>query len=186
MLGNLYYISLYRASIRFKAVSSTCSHTYVPYVTAKVFTQSLLLDSFKVFLFTSLVSSWVLLQFVVLQAFYPIVLIVSYKLGVHFHLQLCLFRCRTLLAGLYLFTCYALRCQLAFRNLISYLGISIQRIKLIRIHRFCPILYKKFLFYKAKSSATLFLRRSEKFRSKPPHSGIWTSIMKRSWLSHKP
>ena len=63
MLGNLYYISLYRASIRFKAVSSTCSYAYVPYVITEVFTQALLLDSLKVFLFTSLVSSRVFLQF---------------------------------------------------------------------------------------------------------------------------
>nr|DAU23958.1 MAG TPA: hypothetical protein [Caudoviricetes sp.] len=60
-------------------------------------------------------------NFVTHKAFYPYVLIVSYKFGVHFQPK----GCRALLEGLYLFTLYALRCSLAFRNLKTYLGISI-------------------------------------------------------------
>nr|DAW77221.1 MAG TPA: hypothetical protein [Caudoviricetes sp.] len=49
-----------------KPVSSACSYTYIPYIIAKVFTQTLLVDSLKVFLFASLVPSRVFLQFVIL------------------------------------------------------------------------------------------------------------------------
>lgn len=44
-----------------------------------------------------------------------------HKLGVHFHYVM--LKCWTLLAGLYLFTYYALRYYTALRNLYSYLGI---------------------------------------------------------------
>ena len=47
---------------------------------------------------------------------------VSHKLSICFLLN---YERRTLLDGLYLFTIYALRWQLAFRYLTAYLGITI-------------------------------------------------------------
>nr|DAW31085.1 MAG TPA: hypothetical protein [Caudoviricetes sp.] len=48
-------------------------------------------------------------------------MLIHTQLGVHFHPV----GWRTLLNGLYLFTIYALRCQLALRYLVNYLGIPI-------------------------------------------------------------
>ena len=53
-------------------------------------------------------------------------------------------RCRTLLGGLYLFTAYALRCNIALRNLCCYLGIPIAYYEFtiirFRVYRFCPVI----------------------------------------------
>ena len=59
-------------------------------------------------------------SFLLSQSFLSLHLKVSLKFGVHF--QLC---CSVLLERLYLFTLYALRCLKAFRNPLTYLGISI-------------------------------------------------------------
>ena len=83
-----------------------------------------------------------LARFVIVQAFYPIHLVVTYKFSIHFHLQLYLFRCRTLLGRLYLFTSYALRYLLTFRNSISYLGIISLRLLPILLGLTYIFLYK--------------------------------------------
>nr|DAZ59439.1 MAG TPA: hypothetical protein [Caudoviricetes sp.] len=51
-------------------------------------------------------------NFVIVKAFYPLLLTVSRKFGVHF--QPFTKGCRTLLGRLYLFTSYALHCLSAF------------------------------------------------------------------------
>nr|DAK73256.1 MAG TPA: hypothetical protein [Bacteriophage sp.] len=73
-------------------------------------------------------------QFVIVKAFYPLLLIVSYKFSVHFQPQKIRristsYGCRALLGRLYLFTSYALQCQSAFRYLIDYLGINLLMFK---------------------------------------------------------
>lgn len=57
---------------------------------------------------------------------------VSHKVGVHIQPV----GCRALLGTLYLFSSYALRCQLSFRNIVDYLGITLLS---FRFHRFYPI-----------------------------------------------
>ena len=80
--------------------------------------------------------------FVTLLAFYLTALIVSHKLSIRFLLN---YERRTLLDGLYLFTIYALRWQLAFRYLTAYLGITIfsSNKRELRLHRFCPLIILK-------------------------------------------
>lgn len=68
--------------------------------------------------------------FVIVKAFYPLLLIVSYKFGVlYLH-----FYSRALLGALYLFSFYALRRQSALRNLIVFLGINIFSFTIICIY----------------------------------------------------
>lgn len=64
-------------------------------------------------------------SFVIVKAFYPLLLTVTCKFGVHFQpiKKTTVIGCRTLLPVLYLFNWYALRCLIAFRNLLSYLGV---------------------------------------------------------------
>lgn len=64
-------------------------------------------------------------SFVIVKAFYPLLLTVTCKFGVHFQpiKKITVIGCRTLLGRLYLFTSYALQCLIAFRNLLSYLGV---------------------------------------------------------------
>ena len=72
-------------------------------------------------------------HFVIVKAFYPLLLIVSYKFSIHIHLQLYLLRCQPLVGIFYSilfhkkkhrFNSYALRWLRLFSSLI-YLGIII-------------------------------------------------------------
>ena len=64
-------------------------------------------------------------SFVIVVAFYPLLLTVTSEFGVHFQpiKKTTFIGCRSLLPVLYLFNWYALRCLTAFRNLLSYLGV---------------------------------------------------------------
>lgn len=65
------------------------------------------------------------ISFVIVKAFYPLLLTVASKFGVHFQpiKKTTVIGCRTLLPVLYLFNWYALQYLIAFRNLLSYLGV---------------------------------------------------------------
>ena len=64
------------------------------------------------------------INFVILKAFYPLVLIVSYKFSIHFY-PINKIGQWTLLGRLYLFTAYALHYLLTFRYSIGQLGIPL-------------------------------------------------------------
>lgn len=86
-------------------------------------------------------------KIVIVKAFYPLLLIVSYEFGVHHNkknLPINRFSLlRALLEILYLFNLYALRCYSALRNLNSCHGISLF-ISLFSLFQIFCILNKQF------------------------------------------